>query len=105
MIEPQTNGSGNGHDATARTAVAVNAELVNPENLPFVEDLYYQWRTDSASVDPAWRSYFESLDVAGEPAVAPPTTFKRSIFAGATVVPLRPKAAASSVEETVALER
>ncbi len=103
MIEPQqTNGSGNGHAAAARTAVAVNAELVNPENLAFVEDLYYQWRTDSSSVDPAWRSYFESLDAAGEPAIAPPATFKRSIFAGATVVPLRPKAAGST---SVASER
>ena len=98
MIEPrETNGSGNGH-AAARTAVAVNAERVNPENLAFVEDLYYQWRTDPSSVDPTWRSYFESLDVAGEPAVAPPATFKRSIFSGATtMVPLRPKAAAASL--------
>jgi hypothetical protein len=86
MIEPQqTNGSGNGH-AAARTAVAVNAE-----NLAFVEDLYYQWRTDPSTVDPAWRSYFESLDATSEPAIAPPATFKRSIFGGsATVVPLRP---------------
>jgi len=101
MIEPQqSNGSGNGHTA-ARTAVAVNAEGVNPENLAFVEDLYYQWRSDSASVDPAWRSYFESLDTAGEPAIAPPATFKRSIFAGGTVVPLRPKAGASVASERV----
>jgi len=98
MIETQqTNGSGNGHAAAARTAVAVNAERVNPENLAFVEDLYFQWRTDPTSVDPAWRSYFESLDAAGEPAIAPPATFKRSIFAGATVVPLRPRAASTSV--------
>ena len=101
MIEPQqSNGSGNGHTA-ARTAVAVNAEGVNPENLAFVEDLYYQWRSDPASVDPAWRSYFESLDTAGEPAIAPPATFKRSIFAGGTVVPLRPKAGASVASERV----
>ena len=94
MIEPQhTNGSGNGHAAAARTAVPVNAE-----NLAFVEDLYYQFRADPASVDPAWRSYFESLDDGDEPAIVPPATFKRSIFAGsATVVPLRPKAAAASV--------
>src|SRR3954469_19574450 len=93
MTEPrETNGSGNGH-AAARTAVAVNAE-----NLPFVEDLYYQWRTDPSSLDAAWRGYFESLDTTGEPAIAPPATFKRSIFAGsANVVPLRPKAAAGSV--------
>jgi 2-oxoglutarate dehydrogenase E1 component len=97
MIEPQpSNGSGNGHATAARTAVAVNAE-----NLSFVEDLYYQWRTDPASVDPAWRSYFETLDTAGEPAIAPPATFKRSIFAGGTVVPLRPKAAASVASERV----
>ena len=102
MIEPQpSNGSGNGHAIAARTAVAVNAERVNPENLAFVEDLYYQLRTDPASVDPAWRSYFESLDTAGEPAIAPPATFKRSIFAGGTVVPLRPKAAASVASERV----
>ena len=101
-IEPQpSNGSGNGHATAARTAVAVNAKRVNPENLAFVEDLYYRWRTDSASVNPAWRSYFESLDTAGEPAIAPPETFKRSIFAGGTVVPLRSKAAASVASERV----
>jgi 2-oxoglutarate dehydrogenase E1 component len=107
MIEPQqTHGSGNGHAAAPRTALAanaegVNAERVNPENLAFVENLYYQFRADPASVDPAWRSYFETLDTAGEPAIAPPATFKRSIFAGGTVVPLRPKAAASVASERV----
>ena len=51
-------------------------------NLPFAEELYFQFLRDPASVDPAWRAYFESLD--GAPAAAalvPPTAFQRSIFA------------------------
>ena len=30
-------------------------------NLGFVEDLYFSWREDPASVDEAWRAYFETL--------------------------------------------
>ena len=30
-------------------------------NLGFVEDLYFAWREDPASVDEAWRAYFEAL--------------------------------------------
>ena len=30
-------------------------------NLGFVEDLYFAWREDPASVDEGWRAYFESL--------------------------------------------
>jgi 2-oxoglutarate dehydrogenase E1 component len=30
-------------------------------NLGFVEDLYFAWLQDPASVDERWRAYFESL--------------------------------------------
>ena len=56
--------------------------MVNPANLAFVEDLYYQFSQDPSSVDPAWRAYFESLASDGAHAAAPPPqSFSRSIFA------------------------
>jgi 2-oxoglutarate dehydrogenase E1 component len=108
MIEPHANGTGNGHstasNASARSTGGVGADAVNPENLAFVEDLYFQWQADPSSVDPAWRGYFETLDatagadVAEPAAPPPPATFKRSIFAGGDVVaPARGKGAVASV--------
>src|SRR6185503_8059009 len=99
MIDPQANGSGNGH---ATSAVGKVGPGVNAQNLAFVEELYYQWRSDPTSVDPAWRSYFESVDgAAGDGALtaaAPPATFARSIFAGSgAAAPARSKAAVASV--------
>ena len=56
--------------------------MVNPANLAFVEDLYYQFSQDPSSVDPAWRAYFQSLASDGAHAAAPPPqSFSRSIFA------------------------
>src|SRR3954469_16068218 len=56
--------------------------MVNPANLGFVEDLYYQFSQDPSSVDPAWRAYFESLAGEGTAGAAPPPqSFSRSIFA------------------------
>ena len=56
--------------------------MVNPANLAFVEDLYYQFSQDPGSVDPAWRAYFESLAGDGAAGAAPPPqSFSRSIFA------------------------
>jgi 2-oxoglutarate dehydrogenase E1 component len=57
-------------------------------NLPFVEELYFQFLNDPASVDPTWRRYFQGLNGAagngaGAGALVPPATFRRSIFAGA----------------------
>jgi 2-oxoglutarate dehydrogenase E1 component len=40
-------------------------------NLGFVEDLYFAWREDPASVDEAWRAYFETLPAAPDAAPAP----------------------------------
>src|SRR3569623_2639128 len=54
--------------------------MVNPANLAFVEDLYYQFSQDPSSVDPAWRAYFQRLASDGAPAAAPPPqSFSRSI--------------------------
>jgi 2-oxoglutarate dehydrogenase E1 component len=56
-------------------------------NLPFVEELYFQFLNDPASVDPTWRRYFQGLSGsvgigASASAQVPPATFRRSIFAG-----------------------
>ncbi|MEI7703291.1 MAG: 2-oxoglutarate dehydrogenase E1 component [Deltaproteobacteria bacterium] len=40
-------------------------------NLGFVEDLYFAWREDPASVDEGWRTYFASLPPAPGAAPAP----------------------------------
>jgi 2-oxoglutarate dehydrogenase E1 component len=56
-------------------------------NLAFAEELYFQFLRDPASVEPAWRSYFQGLDGAardkGAAALIPPAAFSRSIFAPA----------------------
>ena len=40
-------------------------------NLGFVEDLYFAWLEDPASVDEAWRAYFEALPAVPDAAPAP----------------------------------
>ncbi|HXU06440.1 MAG TPA: thiamine pyrophosphate-dependent enzyme, partial [Polyangia bacterium] len=58
-------------------------------NLPFVEELYFKYLDDPASVDPNWRRYFQGLNGsasngsngAGAASLVPPAAFKRSIFA------------------------
>src|SRR6188472_331568 len=60
-------------------------------NLPFVEELYFQYLGDPSSVDPTWRRYFQGIAGSqangangnGAGALVPPVAFKRSIFAGA----------------------
>src|SRR3978361_1209059 len=92
MIEPQANGTGNGHSTATTTGSGGgprSAVGVNPENLAFVEELYYQWQGDPGAVDPAWRSYFESLDDSDGSGAAPveagvaqtPLTFHASTLA------------------------
>jgi len=39
-------------------------------NLPFVEDLYYEWLRDPTAVDAAWAAWFASLEPA--PGATPP---------------------------------
>jgi 2-oxoglutarate dehydrogenase E1 component len=109
IIESHANGSGNGHAvaAPASNTSRAAAGVVNAQNLAFIEDLYYQWRAEPSSVDPAWRTYFESVEPAADadaPTVAPPSTFARSIFAGSTgtAAPARSSKAATA---SVAAER
>ncbi len=47
----------------------------NASNLAFVEKLYFDWLADPASVDEAWRNYFERLPAAPG-AAAPPAAFR-----------------------------
>src|SRR5262245_16001005 len=74
-----TGDGGGGADALSGLAVA---------NLPFVEELYFRFLQDAASVEPSWRRYFQGLNGngasgngAGVSALVPPTAFRRSIFA------------------------
>jgi 2-oxoglutarate dehydrogenase E1 component len=58
-------------------------------NLPFVEELYFQYLHDPNSVEPSWRRYFEGLNGsggngAGASTLVPPAAFRRSIFAAAS---------------------
>ena len=80
------NGGAAGHAAAEPDAALSGLALAN---LPFVEELYFQFLNDPASVDPSWRRYFQSLNGsgagngAGASALVPPAAFRRSIFAGA----------------------
>ena len=79
------NGGAAGHAAPEPDAALSGLALAN---LPFVEELYFQFLSDPASVDPSWRRYFQSLNGngagngAGAAALVPPAAFRRSIFAG-----------------------
>ena len=57
------NGGGNG-GAAEHAAAGPDAALsgLALANLPFVEELYFQFLSDPASVDPTWRRYFQSLN-------------------------------------------
>ena len=101
MLEVELNGAG---------APRAAADLVEPEtrakrrraldalalaNLPFAEELYFQFLHDPASVDPEWRRMFVSspssrapsgCNGAGPTALVPPASFPRSIFAGRAAV-------------------
>src|SRR4051812_41529003 len=43
---------------------------VSPSNLPWVEELYYAYQRDPASVDESWRREFERMDDGAAPAAA-----------------------------------
>jgi 2-oxoglutarate dehydrogenase E1 component len=116
MIEAKANGSGSLHTAAANRARALDVDqdgqaapsstddaaagaLNLPANLEFLEGLYFQFRRDPSSIDPAWRGYFESLDgpaavSSAGPAIEAPAAFSRSIFA----TPARAVGAAATVE-------
>jgi len=80
------NGGSAGHGPAEPEAVLSGLALAN---LPFVEELYFQFLNDPASVDPSWRRYFQSLNGSGNgngaSALVPPAAFRRSIFAGGGV--------------------
>ncbi|GIW70967.1 MAG: hypothetical protein KatS3mg102_0509 [Planctomycetota bacterium] len=67
------------------SASAAPERLLLSDNLPFVEEVYRRFLEDPASVDPAWRHWFERLDGGGarpQPAeLGPPPPVRRSIFA------------------------
>src|SRR3982751_2066132 len=88
--DPSMFGSSNGDAAsTAHVGGDSDGGLAGlaAANLPFVEELYFQFLNDPASVDPTWRRYFQGLNGGGNgggaSAQVPPTAFRRSIFAGA----------------------
>src|SRR6187399_2932431 len=55
--------------------------LLNPSNLPFVEELFEQYQRDPNSVPPEWRSYF-ARELDAQPTRLGPGFAYRSIFAG-----------------------
>src|SRR4051794_20248689 len=84
----------NGTAVAAGAAGGADDELTGfaLANLPFVEDLYFQFLEDPASVDPSWRRTFQALNGnngndAGASALVPAAAFKRSIFGGTGVSP------------------
>ena len=93
---PRKAGDTSAHLPANGTAVAADVDgdgalsELAIANLPFVEELYFQYLSDPASVDPTWRRYFQGLNGNGAngngasaSALVPPVAFKRSIFAGA----------------------
>ena len=95
MLEAKVNGSGAtraavelvAHDATPPDAGG-EVETLALANLPFAEEIYFQFLRDPGSVAPEWRRLFEQLDGGNDAngvtaaAVVPPTSFPRSIFGG-----------------------
>ncbi len=82
------NGSNGSNGSTGSNLTHEEANGFALANLAFAEDLYFQFLRDPASVDPAWRAYFQGLqatDAATRDKAAatqiPPTAFSRSIFA------------------------
>src|SRR5215475_5512486 len=93
-LEVELNGTTTTRSSTdlvsTETERATNGEVeaLAIANLPFAEELYFQYLRDPASVDPEWRRTFAALDSgpgrngAGPNALVPPEAFPRSIFAG-----------------------
>src|SRR5580693_4022733 len=97
MLDLELNGTGNPHASAdlsvpeTRRSATGPADALALANLPFAEELYFQFLRDPASVDPEWRRLFMDLaelegavglNGAGATAVVPPASFPRSIFAG-----------------------
>jgi 2-oxoglutarate dehydrogenase E1 component len=94
MLEVELNGTSASRSSTDHVspqgAAAANGEMdaLAIANLPFAEELYFQYLRDPSSVDPEWRRTFAALDGgagrngAGPGALFPPEAFPRSIFAG-----------------------
>jgi 2-oxoglutarate dehydrogenase E1 component len=61
--------------------MALFENLLNPSNLPFVEELFEQYQHDPNSVPPEWRSYF-ARELGDGPARLGPAFPRRSIFHG-----------------------
>ncbi len=70
--------------------------LPNDVNLAWVEDLWFRYLQDPASVDDKWRAYFDALSASAPPGAEqlPPRWPKRSIFGGRVAV--HPSAAAAA---------
>src|SRR5438552_343520 len=97
-----STGGGNGGAPAGRAGAELDAALsgLAVANLPFVEELYFQFLNEPASVAPAWRRTFEGLgggDANGNgngsgngtilsvAALTPPAAFRRSIFSAGGV--------------------
>ena len=74
----------------------MSAEAFGGQNLAYVEELYYQWLEDPASIDPEWLPLFEPLraeqPAARRPAEAPaPSIFNPLGGNGASAAPSTPQ--------------
>ncbi|HEY4393309.1 MAG TPA: hypothetical protein VGP64_04575, partial [Polyangia bacterium] len=91
-LELELNGTSAAHGSTDLVSAAIERpassemDALAIANLPFAEELYFQYLRDPASVDPEWRRTFAALDSGpgrnGAGALVPPEAFPRSIFAG-----------------------
>jgi 2-oxoglutarate dehydrogenase E1 component len=90
-VTPPNGGAGNGAAAAGHATADADAALsgLAVANLPFVEELYFRFLDDPASVEPAWRRTFEGLNGEnggngnGAAGLVAPAAFRRSIFASA----------------------
>src|SRR5579863_8234773 len=93
MLQVEVNGTSASRSSTdlvsPQAGRVANGEMdaLAIANLPFAEELYFQYLRDPQSVDPEWRALFAALDGgatrngAGPAALVPPAAFQRSIYA------------------------
>jgi 2-oxoglutarate dehydrogenase E1 component len=86
VSEVKVNGSGHASAQAVNVVESSEIERLAVANLAFAEELYFQYLRDPASVEPAWRRYFdraygESRNGSAA-ALVPPVAFRRSIFRG-----------------------
>jgi 2-oxoglutarate dehydrogenase E1 component len=128
MLEAKANGSATNEaapDPDGAGAAEPNQEgqaidALSISNLPFAEDLYFQFLRDPGSVEPSWRRLFERLDGQGDggvsngnghaasaAALVPPTAFPRSVYAATSeaFAPSPPGAIASRTSVRLLSER